>query len=149
MIVEITVTTADLSLVTSTDVVAVVFFGKLTWEAITTPAFICVLGGSNGITFGSTFGDAFIVGHSRVVAVELNLELTARIVLFVAAVVPVDCRLNGGQRANLFRNGIAKKLDRLLAEVGVPRVHDPRSSAVVAVDVDLRFGYRAVQNRCG
>ena len=149
MIVEVSVTTANLGFVPSADVIAVVFFSKLTREAITTPAFICVLSGSNGITFGSTFGDALVVGHSRVIAVELNLELTARVVFFVAAIVTVDGRLIGGQRANLFRNSIAKKLDRLLAEVGVPRVHDPRSSAVVAVHVDLGFGYRAVQNRCG
>ena len=104
---EVPISTADLGFVAGTDVVAIDLIGEFNWEAVAAPAFVCILGGSGGITFGSTASDTLLVAHIRVNAVELNLKLAARVVLFVATVVPIDRRAICSQRANLFGNGIA------------------------------------------
>ena len=146
MVIEISVSTAKLDFVASTDVVAVNLVDQLRREAITAPTFVCVFGCSSGIPSSRTGIDALVVGHGRVTAEELDLELAARIILLITPVVTIDCRSIGGPWANLLRDGVAEELDRLLAKVGITGVHNPRCSAIVAINVDLGLRYRAKQN---
>lgn len=118
-------------------IVAVGFIGHLTGKSLSTPAFIRVLGCSDGVPLGGATSDTFVVGHVGVVAIDLNGQLSAGIVFSVAAIVPIHSRAIRSQGTNLFGDGIAGELDLLLSECRVTGVHDPGGRAIVRVNIDL------------
>lgn len=147
MIVEVAIATTSLRRIPGTLVIAIVFISQLIGESLSTPTLVRVLGCSDGVPLGGAASDAFIIGHVGVVTIDLNGQLSARIVFAVAAIVSVHSRPVGSEGPNLFGDGIAGELDLLFAEGRVTRVHDPSGRAIVGVNVDLRLRYGAKQDR--
>lgn len=137
MIVEIAISTTCLRRISCALIVAVVFIGHLTGKSLSTPTLIRVLGCSNGVPLGGATSNTFVVGHVGVVAIDLNGQLPAGIVLSVASIVSIHSRAVRSQGSNLFGDGIAGELNLLLAESRVTGVHDPGGRAIVRVNIDL------------
>jgi hypothetical protein len=73
--------------------------------------------------------------------------LTTWVILFITSDVAVSALITvGQQRRSLFRDSLAKELYELLSKGWVVGVHGPRCSAVVRIDVPLRFGDSACES---
>ena len=111
------------------------------------PALAVVLSTAVGVSGLGAGGDAHLA-RARVVAVQLLLELAARVVLLVAAHVAVRALAVGAQRRRLLGHGGAGELDELLAPGRVVGVQGPLRRAEVRVRVPLRLGHGAEDRRC-
>lgn len=81
-----------------------------------------------------------------VIAVELGLELTARIVLEETALVAVLAETSAKQRRSLLGNSGTEELNKLLPHDGVVGVERPASSSVRGRNVPLSLGGAASKN---
>lgn len=136
---KVSIATTSLISIPTTSVVAVRLVASLVRNYIAAPALIYVLHSRKGIILSCAPGDAFIDRIVRVVAVELNLQLSARIVLLPTSIIAVDSGAICIQGTNLLSNGTADKLDELLPKVRIAGIHGPHCSAVVGINIYLRL----------